>query len=168
MSSTQAPKRRLGRLAGIGCLGLLLLVVLVVVIVVAAGGGDETADVVPEVGVSVSPEAEGDGDPLTSAEPSPSSTLGGAADDVTVTSCVGGNYDMWTAGLTIVASAEKTSTYIITVGVLAADGSRVGTLLATVEAISPGQTASVEALGTVTAGTVGATCEVVDVERFSS
>jgi hypothetical protein len=91
---------------------------------------------------------------------------GGAGADVTVNSCERGEFGQITARLSITNSTDSAKSYIVTVSADGPDGTRVAELNAASNAVQPGQTANVEALGSATEPPEGLTCTVVSVDRF--
>lgn len=92
---------------------------------------------------------------------------GDAGSDVTVTGCNRGEFGLITAVLSVMNSQDTPQSYLVTVSADGPDGVRVAELNAAANSIQPGQTASVEAVGSVTGeAPEGLTCTVVNVNRF--
>lgn len=91
----------------------------------------------------------------------------GAGADVTVTGCKRAEFGLITANLSIKNSAGSAKTYAVTLSADGPGGTRVAELNGFANSIQPGQTAMVDAVGSVSGeAPEGLTCTVVNVNRF--
>jgi len=102
---------------------------------------------------------------VTEASASASADSAQGAQDVAVTDCKMGDFGTATATLTITNSSDSPKSYLVTVSGNDDTGARLSEMNAAANTVGAGQTATVDALGSVTSGTV-TQCVVANVNRF--
>lgn len=104
----------------------------------------------------------------TTSSASPSAAAGapsGAEADVVIDSCQAASIGA-EAGLTITNSTDSAQSYLVSISANDTDGQRVSELSAASNSIAPGQSAKVQAVGTLADGTTITDCKVANVTRF--
>jgi len=135
-------------------LGGLLALIVVIGIASSSGGGKSSSSSSPAVQSSTGSSGS---QPLQHAS------------DVVVTSCVPDSVGFAAAKVVVTNTSSKASNYVITVTFESAGGAtQVGTGLATVDGLLPGQKSVPQDVSSLQAAPAGYTCRVTDVTRYAT
>jgi hypothetical protein len=143
----------------------------------AGGGGDVQAEPAnePAEGVDVEPADEPAPEEPAAEEPpaeeapaeEPADDLPPGFNDVVIDACPPSEFETITVPLTVTSTADADSSYTIEIAITDDAGTLLGTGVAFVERLAPGQVAKTEAFASVSADGQF-TCTVSDVERYGS
>jgi len=137
--------------------GLLALIVIVSIATSGGGGSKSSSTSSPAVQSSTSSSGSTGSKPLQH------------AGDVAVTSCVPDSVGYAAAKVVVTNTSSKASNYAVTVTFETAGGAtQVGTGLATVDGLLPGQKSVPQDVSSLQTAPAGYTCRVTDVTRYAA
>ncbi|HMA45878.1 MAG TPA: hypothetical protein VKP11_01490 [Frankiaceae bacterium] len=137
-----------------------------VIAALASGGGSSpgsTTTTAPPVAVPSQP-------PTSAGEPTVDKGLGArdASDDVKVTTCSPGRFDLPTVEVRVTNSSSTRSNYLIEVQLVTPSGDRAGSGAAFVNDLEPGQSTTERVLATTTGSPPSFVCRLQRVQRTAA